>query len=711
MSQKKEPTTLTIYVKDMDCPVERAQIEKAFSKIKDIEALRFDMTLRHVIVQTRRPEIEPTLLTAIHQLGYDARPSREGELKKPGVDSGFPKKLLLALACAILCEFGETFFNFPHIAVLLLGIATLALAGASTLTKGLKALSHLHFTMNALMTVAVIGALLIDEIPEAAMVMTLFEIGEAIEKKSQEKARFTIRRLIGNDTRFATVKTDRGWQKIPVNALQIGHVLQVKPGERICADGQLESDAALIDESMLTGEANPVTKTKGEAVYSGTLSVDSVLVVRITKKAEDSTANRILALIEEAQNNKAPVERFIDRFAAVYTPAVFALALLVALFGIAFSNAPFQTWLYRALAVLVIACPCALVISTPIAIVSSLTNAARRGILAKGGLFLEKARTIRHVVFDKTGTLTRGTPRLTGFKLFFGIEEKEALTLAHSLATLSTHPISHALQAALSQKGLRTKSVFNLKNIPGYGLSGIVAGSVIHLTNEAWLEKHGKMAQEPRDYFFEAKRKGLTTVALSDFFGIIAIFSFADELKNNVRESIQSLKSSGVTPHLLTGDTKETAKEIASLCAIDNVRSRATPQEKLAYVETLDKEAPTAMVGDGINDAPALARASIGFAMGKMGSDSALEASDVTLINDDISSIAYFKRLSQAAYRTIVTNVTFALAVKALFIVLALLGKASMWMAVFADTGVCLIVVAWSLRLIRLKIRLPNSKS
>ena len=405
--------------------------------------------------------------------------------------------------------------------------------------------------------------------------------------------------------------------------------------------------------------------------------------------------------MEEAEQKKAPLQRFVDKFASRYTPTVFALAILTAIFGPILSSEPWTVWIYRALVLLVISCPCALVISTPVTIVSAVSAAARRGILIKGGVYLEAGRTLKHVCLDKTGTVTKGKPSLNNITLTSPVAKDRALLIAASLAAMSSHPVSRAIAEHFATENRSTLPVKNFKALPGSGTQGVIDGSLFFLTNLNWLTSRGAVAPDVTAAFEAAHSKGQTAVALSDMFGVVAVFAVADTLKNNSAQAISLMKKVGLTPWLLTGDNTRAAQAIAQSVGIDNVKAELLPEQKLEVIEKLESQAPTAMVGDGINDAPALSRARIGFAMGIKGADTAIEAADVAIMDDNIAKIAWFKKLSELTHTTLIQNIVFALGVKFCFMIAALAGYATMWMAVFADTGVCLIVVAWGLRLMR----------
>ncbi len=762
---EQEKLEIVFRIELMDCPVEAGEIERALTGMPGLLAMRFDPPSRQAFFTVVRDFDANRISSKLDELGFPgeqvaacAEQTYLFELEdKPG-DAG--RILTLIGENASLCEDGKTIVcrlapkaafsaaerlceaavkvnirverktdvaqqskppfvklgvalilaaaaeileltAAPEPAVIALSLAAIASAGCGTILRGARNLLRFNFNMSTLMAVAVVGACLLGSWPEAAMVMTLYEIGEAIESLAATRAKSAIRTLLGHAPSSVTVRMRGSWVALPAESIPVGTVYRLEPGEQAALDGVVIEGTGAMDESAITGESLPVPKTEGSSVWAGAITLESGLVIRSTRMAGDSMTARIIAAVESAEQKKAPMQRFIDRFAALYTPSVFALAIAVSVLGIVLSGEPWQTWVYRGLVLLVIACPCSLVISTPVTIVSALALAAKNGILVKGGVFLEQGRNLVHVALDKTGTITRGEPEFKSERIVGLATEETASVLAASLAAMSSHPVSKALVKHFTEAGIEPREVKNFKAIPGHGSEGLVEGSLVRLTNLSWLEQKNLATSEVRAAFSEAQTRGESAVALSDLFGVIAVYAVADALKPESAAGIAAMKRAGLTPHLLTGDAAEAARTIAGSVGIDEVHSNLLPEDKLRRIEELDRDAPTAMVGDGINDAPALTAARIGFAMGIRGADSAIEAADVALMDDDIGKIAWFKRLSEFTHRTLVENITFSLGVKALFAIAAVMGFANMWMAVFADTGVLLIVVAWGLRLMR----------
>ncbi|MBQ4616623.1 MAG: heavy metal translocating P-type ATPase [Mailhella sp.] len=612
-------------------------------------------------------------------------------------------------------------FSLPEVLPLVFALVAVALSGVETYRAGWRAIRRFDLNMMALMSVAVTGALLIGQWPEAAMVMVLFNISEAIEDRVLDRARRAIRDLLALSPEKATVlQPDGSWQEAEVSAVRTGSLVRVKPGERIPLDGTICEGRSAVDQAPITGESLPVEKGPGDAVFAGTINMSGSFDFEVTAAASDTTLARIIHAVEKAQAGRAPVQRFVDAFARCYTPCVFAASLLIALVPPIFMGAQWLDSVYKALVVLVIGCPCALVISTPVTIVSGLAAATRRGMLVKGGVFLEQGRQLRVLALDKTGTLTHGRPRLTDIAPVCGHDGGEewddeaelarALHLASSLAARSDHPVSRAIAEAGAEKGGAYAEVKDFSAVAGRGVSGMLAGQLWRLGSMRMMEEAGILTEA--DFSLTARAAGFemqgkTVVALAGNGRIRALFAVADTLRESSVQAVRELRELGVKTVMLTGDNENSARAIAALAGVDDFRAQLLPEEKLAAIEDLEKAALSeerggsgkiGMAGDGINDAPALARADIGFAMAGCGTDTAMETADVAIMADDLRKIPRFIRLSRAVYGILMQNIALALGVKALFFALTLAGCTSMWMAVFADVGTALMVVGNGLR-------------
>ena len=699
-------------VPTMDCSAEESEIRQAVKDIPGIKSLNFQLRERTLTIDASE-EILSLALAAIRKAGFDPQPLPRGAPEEHGAGDGHdhghgaesgPRRLALALALAIGAEL-LGFFAPETQAWKGTGLAVAAvaiwLAGFDVYKKGLIALRHGRLNINALMTVAVTGAFAIGQWPEAAMVMALYAIAEAIEARAVDRARNAIKGLLEMAPEEAAVRqADGTWLTAPVAGVALQAQVRVRPGERVPMDGRVVNGSTSINQAPVTGESIPVDKAVGDPVFAGTINQTGTFEFEVTALASNSTLARIIHAVEEAQGTRAPTQGFVDRFAALYTPAVFVIGLAVALLGPWLFD---WTWLqaaYKALVLLVIACPCALVISTPVTIVSGLAAAARRGILIKGGIYLEGARKLKAIALDKTGTITEGKPQLVDWEqVDAGTERQRVEELAAALAGQSDHPVSRAIAQGLAPAALQTTE---FKALAGRGVQAEIDGVGYVLGNHRLIEERGQCSPALEVRLKAHEEAGRTVTLLASPQGVLGMFAVADTIKPSSREAVASLKALGITPVMLTGDNQATASAIALEAGIDEARGNLLPQDKLEAIKALQAQhGPTAMTGDGINDAPALAQADIGVAMGAAGTDTAMEAADVVVMNDDLRRIAETVRLSRATHAVLWQNITLALGIKAVFLVLAVFGNASMWMAVFADMGASLLVVANGLRLLK----------
>ena len=585
-----------------------------------------------------------------------------------------------------------------------LAVAAVLLSGLSTYLKGVNALRRGRLNISALMAVAVTGALLIGQWPEAAMVMALYALAEHLEARAVDRARGAIGGLLqmAPDT-VEQRAADGAWQAVAAAEVPVGAVMRVKPGARLALDGVVTAGQSAIDQSPVTGESLPVDKAPGDAVYAGTLNQSGVLEVRVTAAAQDTQLARIIHAVEQAQSERAPTQAFIDRFAAVYTPAVFVLALGVALLGPWLAGWTWLTAIYKALVLLVIACPCALVIATPVTVVSALANAARRGVLVKGGEYLENARRLKAVALDKTGTLTEGKPVLVASEILSKTElSAYVLPAAAALSAQSDHPVSRAIAQGLASQDVTAGEVTQFIDRPGSGVEGVVSGQRLRLVSVRALEGTDLVTAELTERLAVHQAAGRSVSLLVSDTEVLALFAVADTLKDHAPEAVREMHALGVKTVMLSGDHAAAAQAVAAAAGVAEAHGQLLPADKLTRIAELQaRSGPTAMVGDGINDAPALAAADIGIAMGAAGTDTAMEAADVVVMNDDLRRLPGLIRLSRRTHAVLWQNIALALGIKAVFLVLALAGSATMWTAVFADMGASLIVVANGLRLMR----------
>jgi Cd2+/Zn2+-exporting ATPase len=692
----------------MDCSAEEAEIRRALDGFPSIRRLGFQLSKRTLVIDAPADDL-PLILGAIRGAGFEPEPvateakTEDHDDHEHGVVGGLAR-YVGALALAVAAE-SISYIAGKELAWQIVGMvvatAAIALAGLDTYKKGWAALKARKLNINALMAVAVTGAFAIGQWPEAAMVMALYAIAELIEAKAVDRARNAIQGLLALAPEMAEVRQPDGtWVATAAKQVPVGAWVRVRPGERIALDGKVVSGSSAIDQSPVTGESIPVDKTIGDPVFAGTINQSGSLEFEVTAAANDTTLARIIHAVEEAQGTRAPTQRFVDQFSAIYTPAVFVIALLVALLT---PMAMGITWLaaaYKALVLLVIACPCALVIATPVTVVSGLSAAARRGILIKGGTYLEEARKLKAVAFDKTGTITEGKPKLVHWQaVSTAVPAALAAQLAASLASRSDHPVSQAIAAGLEKSPL---NVDGLKALTGRGIQGAIQDRTYVLGNHRLIEERAQCSAELEAILNTHESAGRTVTLLASDAEVLALFAVADTIKASSKEAIAALKSLGITPVMLTGDNQVTATTIAAEAGIADARGGLLPEDKLGAIRNLKASyGPTAMTGDGINDAPALAESDIGFAMGAAGTDTAVEAADVVVMNDDLRRIATTVSLSRKTYSILWQNIALALGIKGVFLVLAVFGQATMWMAVFADMGASLLVVGNGLRMLR----------
>ncbi|PWB39897.1 MAG: heavy metal translocating P-type ATPase [Rhodocyclales bacterium] len=702
----------TFVIANMDCPTEEALIRKRLGAVPGIEELAFNLMERRLTVGHRLPDDGP-ILGALGEIGMRAGPQQPAACTSCASDRAAEApavpartRLLMAvsgtaaLAAEALAWSGADETSLPVIGLALLSIAT---GGLGTLKKGWIALKTFTLNMNFLMSVAMIGAVAIGEWPEAAVVIFLFALAELIETLSLERARNAVRGLMAMAPETATVRLENGaWVERPAAQIQVGQTLRVKPGERIPLDGVVTAGASAVNQAPITGESMPVEKAAGDAVFAGTVNERGAFEFRVTANKGGTTLDRIIHTVQEAQGQRAPTQRFVDQFARYYTPAVVAFAVLVALIPPLFFGAAFLDWFYKALVMLVIACPCALVISTPVTVVSGLAAAARHGILVKGGVHLENGRRIKAVALDKTGTLTHGRPVLTDVVRLNARPADELLQLAASVDAHSEHPVAAAIVAAWQEPGRPLLDVNAFEALAGRGAKGTVAGQLYYVGNHRLVEELAVCGPHVEEVLQRLEREGKTAVVLVTEREPLCVFGVADTVRGHSAEAIRDLHALGVVSVMLTGDNRTTARAIADQVGIDDARGDLLPEDKLAAIdELIARHGEVGMVGDGINDAPALARASIGFAMGAAGTDTAIETADVALMDDDLRKLPRFIELSRRTSHVLWQNISLALGIKAVFFALALAGQATLWMAVFADMGASLLVVGNGLRLLR----------
>lgn len=589
----------------------------------------------------------------------------------------------------------------PAIVCYLIGI----LAGLYlVLPKAWRALVTLRPDMNLLMSVAVIGAIAIGEWFEGAAVAFLFSLSLLLESWSIGRARRAIASLMDLTPPVAHLRHESGEVRDVVPAeVPVGSTLIIRPGEKIPLDGEVTVGISDVNQAPITGESVPVEKQVGSEVFAGTINGDGLLEMRSTKAAEDTTLARIIQMVGDAGSKRAPSEKWVEKFAAVYTPVVMAVALLMLLIPTLLLGQPWSVWIYRSLVLLVIACPCALVISTPVSVVASLAAAARNGVLVKGGVFIELPGKLVAIAMDKTGTLTKGAPEVIDVVPMNDHDEEELLTRAGALELNSNHPLARAIVDETKKRGMTIPPAESFETIQGKGATGVIDGKTFWLGSHRYLEQRGQETPEVRQQLEAMQEAGRTVVVIGNDQHVCGFITLADAIRDETREAIKTLHQVGIKQIvMLTGDNEGTAKAIGKESGIDEVHAELLPEDKVAAVEQLvSRYEHVAMIGDGVNDAPALARASLGLAMGAAGSDAAIETADIALMSDDLSKLPWLIEHSRRTLSIIRQNIWFSLAIKALFVVLTLAGVASLWAAIAADMGASLLVIANGLRLLR----------
>ncbi|WP_407268510.1 heavy metal translocating P-type ATPase [Radiobacillus sp. PE A8.2] len=612
--------------------------------------------------------------------------------------------VLIIVAWLLGKQFGEESTQ----SILLYG-ASMLLAGYTLFIKGLKNLFQFQFDMNVLMTVAVIGAAAIGEWGEGAVVVILFAVSEALESYSMDKARQSIRSLMDIAPKEALIRRGNEEMMVAVEDIQVDDIMIVKPGQKLAMDGVVVKGESTINQATITGESVPITKSIDDEVFAGTLNDEGLLEVKVTKRVEDTTIAKIIHLVEEAQAERAPSQAFVDKFAKIYTPAIILFALGLAVVPPLLLGADWSEWIYRGLAVLVVGCPCALVVSTPVSIVTAIGNAAKNGVLIKGGIHLEEAGALTAFAFDKTGTLTKGVPEVTDIVQVAQKDEKEMLGIAAALEKGSGHPLASAImrKADNDKVDFDALTIENFSSITGKGVKASVNGTFYYIGSPRLFEEvlDSGVSSELKNQIKDLQKQGKTVMVLGAENEILTLIAVADEVRETSKEAIQKLYNMGIKKTvMLTGDNEATAQAIGKKLGVNEIKAELMPQEKLEYIKKLrSEEENVAMIGDGVNDAPALAASTVGIAMGGAGTDTALETADIVLMADDLEKLPFTIKLSKKALQIIKQNISFALGIKLLALILVIPGWLTLWMAIFADMGATLLVTLNGLRLLRVK--------
>lgn len=651
-------------------------------------------------------------LAGIRQLGMEenytiqlaaAQIAQSGQQAHEKTDWDFWRAVLSGIALAV--GYGLEKFDGPAMVFIPIYMVAVVLGGWGNFRKAARALPRGNFNMSVLMSVAVVGAMAIGQYEEGASVAFLFAISEMLESWTMEKARRSIRDLMDIAPKVARVRRGGGEIDIPVEDIIVGDIMIIRPGEKIAMDGIIINGESAINQAAITGESIPTEKGPGAEVFAGTLNTHGALEVEVTKRVQDTTIAKIIHMVEAAHGNRAPSQAFVEKFAAIYTPIVLALAVGIVFVPPLFFGLEWAPWIYRGLALLVVACPCALVVSTPVAIVSAISVAAKNGVLIKGGIHLEAAGSLSAIAFDKTGTLTKGEPAVTDTILLNGLSEEELLSISAGLEARSEHPLAAAIVKAAEERKIEVVPAEDFRAIAGRGAQGTINGETVYIGNPRLFAELAISMESIAGHVERLQGEGKTVMLVGTrekFLGIVAV---ADEVRANSAKTIAALKKSGIVHTImLTGDNDATARGMAAKVGIDEFRAELLPQDKVAAIEELLKKyGKVAMVGDGINDAPALALSTVGIAMGGAGTDTALETADIALMADDLRMLPFTIQLSRNALAIIRQNITFSLAIKLIAVLAVFPGWLTLWLAILADMGATILVTLNSLRLLRVQ--------
>ncbi|MEX0961440.1 MAG: cation-translocating P-type ATPase [Simkaniaceae bacterium] len=710
----------SLKVAGLHCSSEITLLKKTLLKEKGVESIEFDL-LKEKMIITHDEEIlslkmiiekiRPTGMRAFPWEERDRLSEKERRYKKAKNLFIFLSGISLFIGLLIQLRdqgsFIELFGSFSESEKLPLSIGAVVcylfvifFGGFFLFPKAIKALKTLRFDMNLLMLMALIGALFLGEWFEGAMLVFLFSVANTLEEWSVGRARRSIQALLTATPQTATLILKDHKKEIPVEEVPLNSLVEVKPGEKIPLDGEVVDGTSSVNQAPITGESSLVLKEAGSEVFAGTINEEGPLVIRTTKEAGDTKIAKILRLIEKSSETKAPKEEWVMRFSRIYTPIMMAISVSIALFPPLFLGGDFASWFYRALVVLVVACPCALVISTPVSIVSALTLAARQGLLIKGGRYLEIAASLKVMAFDKTGTLTNGKMSLESILPMGDIQEEEILQIAASLESSSNHPIAVAILKKYGKSSHLQVADYTL--IKGKGAEGTIQGTRYFIGSHRFLHEKNIETESIHEKANALEDAGHTVLALGTSEKVIALLSLSDTLRKDVKETLAALREGGVKEiMMLTGDNVKTAQSIAEAVGIEKYLAELLPEDKVEAIHHLrERSNGIAMVGDGINDAPAMAASDLGIAMGAIGTDVAIETADIALMSDDLSKLPFLLRHAKRAMKIIKQNITFSLSLKFIFLILAILGFASIWMAIAADTGATLLVIFNGLRLL-----------
>lgn len=697
---QSQSTQTTFIIKGMDCGNCAKTVEKHVLNLPYVKDAQVNFSTGK-LQASMDGQNEKNIIKEVAKIGYTAilqnnKTDNDQKLRlfiKPIISAAFILFGLLISITSLPIEIANILYT---VAILVSGLKPFKSAFYSLKSKSLD--------MNVLMTVAVIGAMLIGEFFEGAIVIFLFTIGTLLQTISIDKTRNSIQSLMELTPNTANLYTQKGIISKELHEIQVGDIILVKPGERIPLDGTITEGTSSLNQSPITGESIPVDKSTNDDVYAGSINENGTLKIKVTTLVEDTTLSKIIEMVEAAQENKAPAQAFIDKFSEIYTPVAFVLALLVMLIPPMLTLGSWGEWFYKGLELLVIACPCALVISTPVAIVTAIGNAAKNGVLIKGGNYLEALGSLNAIAFDKTGTLTEGKPKVTAVK-HMESDVQTLLQLALSLEAYSTHPISKAIVDYTSKLNISPKHVSDFENITGKGIKGKIDNQIVYAGNQSLIASINPKIKTHASMFSDYEKQGYTIIIISStttFYGLITI---EDPLRENIKATIHQLEKYNIkNTVMLTGDNQETANKIAALAGIHETYAKLMPKDKLSAIEDLQKRGyRVGMIGDGINDAPALAQSDVGIAMGGVGSDTAMQTANIVLMSDNLQQLPKSISISKKAKTIIKQNIYFSVIIKLIAFILVFPGLLTLWLAVLSDTGAAILVILNSLRLLKFK--------
>ncbi|EAC6500159.1 cadmium-translocating P-type ATPase CadA [Listeria monocytogenes] len=703
MSEKQQ-----VYrVEGLSCTNCAAKFEKNVSQIPKVTDAKVNFGAGKISIEGEATIAEIEAAGAFENLKVQSEHDTEPriETKEPFVKRNW--NLLVSLFLIILALVSQVVNGEDALLTEGLFILAIIIGGFSLFKEGFSDLFKLDFSMESLMTIAIIGAAIIGEWTEGSIVVILFAISEALERFSMDKARQSIRSLMDIAPKEALIRRNNVEQMINVSKIEVGDIMIIKPGQKIAMDGQVIKGHSSVNQAAITGESVPIEKNINDDIFAGTINEEGALEVKVTKHVNDTTIAKIIHLVEEAQGERAPAQAFVDKFAKYYTPTIMVIAALIVIVPPLFFNGDWNTWLYQGLSLLVVGCPCSLVISTPVSIVSAIGNSAKNGVLVKGGIYLEEIGGLKAIAFDKTGTLTKGTPTVTDFTTVDSKDEEKYFSIITALESYSQHPLASAILKEADNRAISYKSVVvdEFTSITGKGIQGNIEG-ITYLVGspklfESILTDNSKIIET----YQRLQQQRKTAMLLGTDKQILAVIAVADELRESSKAVIEKLHDLGIEHTImLTGDNATTAQSIGKQTGVTEIKGDLMPQDKLDYIKSLKETyGKVAMVGDGINDAPALAASTVGIAMGGAGTDTALETADVALMGDDLQKLPFIVKLSRQTLRIIKQNITFSLGIKLLALLLVVPGWLTLWIAILADMGATILVTLNGLRLMKVK--------